>query len=636
MLALWLVWGSAAAAEPDLEQETAPAPPGLLDPVVIAGTLIPTDLRRSPGDVTIITKEQIAAMRAVTAADALRHIPGLHIDQLANRGGMSSIYLRGGDPNYTLVLIDGVRVNDPTNSRGGSVDFSSLSVNGIERIEVARGVFSSVYGSDAMAGVVNIVTSRGTGPPESAVELSGGGLGDHRALVESQGAFDRLDYSISGAYVDGGQAVDGSQLIGATLQAGIGFHPTDRTELRYRLRYADSHQEAFPDDSGGPSYAVIRDLDNRDTDELTMGLTWSQEVSSSQEFSAALTYQARRELLDSPGVAPGVRDPFGIPPNVTETDYHLYAVTLSHLIEITNGAHVTVGLTAQTEEGDSAGSLLIGGMTVPTNFTMKRDLGATFVEARYEPGKRLVFQAGARLDLPEGEATQASPRLGVIWIMPPAGATLRVTWGQGFKLPSFFALGHPIVGNPNLKLERSRSVDVAVAQSWLDERVTISGTIFFNRFRDAIDFQEGPPPMMVNRSLITANGAELAATLQATGTLTLLPHVSYVRTDIAGTAEELRSRPRWRGGMTVRWRPKPPVRLHADVLTVGRVHDSSIPTGDRALDAYTRVNLAATWRANATWELFVAIDNLLNARYEEAVGFTVRGITPRFGVRATL
>ncbi len=637
-VAAWLIWSPGLSAEEIDLPATSPASPSdtTLDPVVIAGTLIPTEPGRNPGSVTVITKAQIAAMHALTAADLLRQIPGVQIDQAANRGGVSSLYVRGGDPNYTLVLIDGVRVNDPANSRGGSFDFSSLPTDGIERIEIARGVFSSVYGSDAMAGVVNIVTTRGAGEPSGSIELAGGTIDDYRALVEGHGAVGPADYSIIATYLDGGEPVEGSALGSATLQASLGLQPTDRSALRAHLRYGHSRQESFPDDSGGPRYAVIREVDQRYADDVTMGASWSQELSTSQELTLALGYHDRREQLDSPGVAPGIRDPFGIPPNVTNTQSRFYDATLSHRLDAGHGLQVTLGMTAQNEEGKSRGYLATGGPVIPTSFTLQRSLWAAFIEARYQPHPRLTLQAGARVDLPEGVAAQWSPRLALLWIAPATETSLRASWGRGFKLPSFYALGHPIIGNPNLELERSRSVDLSLTQPWLDDRLRITVTAFFNHFFDAIDFDEGPPPMLVNRPEITANGMEADATWQPTETLTLRPQLTYLHTNIVGTTEPLRNRPSWRGGLTGDWRPTPPLALYAALLGVGRIHDSSIPTGDRTLDAYARIDVAATWTAGDRWEIFVALDNLFDVEYEEAVGFPVKGIMARAGLRATL
>ena len=170
-LAFILGWGWSAAA---LGQGRVPLEQAVeLEPVVVTATVAPTPLGRTTAPVTVISHEQIAAQQATSVTELLRQVPGVHIDQAGARGGISSVYVRGSDPNFTVVLIDGVKVNDPTNSRGGSFDFSTLSTDNIERIEIVRGPLSAVYGSDALGGVIDIITR----PWHRGAERQRGGLG---------------------------------------------------------------------------------------------------------------------------------------------------------------------------------------------------------------------------------------------------------------------------------------------------------------------------------------------------------------------------------------------------------------------------------------------------------------------------
>jgi vitamin B12 transporter len=200
--------------------------------VIVTATVAPTPLDRTTAPVTVISREQIAAQQATSVTELLRQVPGVHIDQAGARGGISSVYVRGSDPNFTVVLIDGVKVNDPTNSRGGSFDFSTLSTDNIERIEIVRGPLSAVYGSDALGGVINIITRRGTGVPNGSVEVSAGRFDAYRTLLQANGTLGVLDYAVSGSYLDNGRPVEGNRFLGATLQTNLGVHLTDAIELR--------------------------------------------------------------------------------------------------------------------------------------------------------------------------------------------------------------------------------------------------------------------------------------------------------------------------------------------------------------------------------------------------------------------
>ncbi|HIE64382.1 MAG: TonB-dependent receptor [Nitrospira sp.] len=611
----------------------------VLEPVVVTGTFIPSGRTQSTLSVTVLTAEQIAAQQADSVISLLRAVPGLHIDQAEGRGSVSSVYMRGGDPNYTLVLIDGVKVNDPTNSRGGSFDFSTLNVDSIERIEIVRGPLSSVYGSDAMAGVINIIIHRGGSGPLNSFTVSGGRFGSYRTLLEMRGRSNRVDYSLSGSTLDAGDPVEGSGFSSKTFHVNFALLLSDDTDLRSVFRYADSHLEAFPDDSGGPVFSEFRDADTRDVRELTAGTEFSTAPLSRWEATLRVGYYDRQEEIDSPGVADGeVRD--GIPPNISDNQYRRYDVSLQNQFLVAEGLRFSVGIEAESEAGSSQGSLSFGPVTVPTSFDLERDLWGLTAEAQHRFSEGLLLQTGVRLDFPEAFNSELSPRFEFSSNLPSTNTRLHASWGEGFKLPSFFALGHPIVGasatGENLVPEKSRGLEVEVIQTLREETVDSSVTYFSNQFKNAIDFEEEPVPKLVNRSEITTEGLEGAIRFKAGRSLELSSHLTYLKTDIKGVEETLRNRPKWRGGITVRWRPASSLVVNADALHVGKVPDSYIPKGDRDLEEYTRINLAMTWTASPTWNIFLAIDNLLDTDYEEAIGFPAPGIYPRVGLRARL
>ncbi len=606
-----------------------------LEPVVVTATVAPTPLGRTTAPVTVISHEQIAAQQATSVTELLRQVPGVHIDQAGARGGISSVYVRGSDPNFTVVLLDGVKVNDPTNSRGGSFDFSTLSTDNIERIEIVRGPLSAVYGSDALGGVINIITRRGTEVPNGSVEVSAGRFDAYRTLLQANGTLSVMDYAVSGSYLDNGRPVEGSRFLGATLQANLGVHLTDAIELRGVLRYADSRSKAFPDDSGGPELAVHRTTEKRDAPDLPTGVDLQHTPNPWWEYSLQLGLFHHNNHIDSPGVAPGVRDPVGIPPSVTDDSFTREDVTVRHLFTIARGVQLAGGAQVQFEDGTSDGSLFVGRFTTPTSFRLSRTTWGPFFEAQLSLLPGLLVQGGVRVDLPQKFDTKASPRVGGSYTLEATHTTFRVNAGEGFKLPSFFALGHPLVGNPNLLPETSRSVDAGVSQALWDQRFAIGVTYFYSAFRNLIDFDPGPPPRLVNRSRTTAQGVEMSLRLQPWPYLSTTAHLTYLQTDIQGTTEKLRNRPKWRGGFAVQWSPRPDLDVHLHTIVVGAVPDSSIPTGARTLDAYARMDLAVNWTLTGHWQVFVAVDNLFDVAYEEFIGFPAPGVSPRAGVRAS-
>jgi outer membrane receptor protein involved in Fe transport len=320
---------------------------------------------------------------------------------------------------------------------------------------------------------------------------------------------------------------------------------------------------------------------------------------------------------------------------VTDNTFTREDITVRHLFSIVRGVQLAVGAQVQFEDGSSAASILAGRFAVPTNFRLSRTTWGPFFEAQLSPLPGLLVQGGVRVDVPQKFDSEVSPRVGVAYTLAATHTTFRVNAGEGFKLPSFFALSHPLVGNQNLLPETSRSVDAGVSQALWGRRLTIGVTYFYSEFTHLIDFDPGPPPRLVNRSRTTAQGVEMSLRLQPWPDLSTTAHLTYLQTDIRGTRENLRNRPKWRGGFAVQWLPRSDLEMHLHTIVVGRVLDSSIPTGARRLDAYARVDLAVNWTLTRHWQVFVAVDNLFDTAYEEFIGFPSPGVSPRAGVRAS-
>jgi len=368
---------------------------------------------------------------------------------------------------------------------------------------------------------------------------------------------------------------------------------------------------------------------------LTTGVTLKHTPTPWWEYSLQLGLFYHNDHIDPPGVAPGVRDPVGIPPSVTDDSFTREDVTVRQLFTIAQGVQLAGGAQVQFEDGTSDGNLLVGRFTIPTSFRLSRTTWGPFFEAQLSLLPGLLVQGGVRVDLPQKFDTKASPRVRGSYTLEATRTTFRVNAGEGFKLPSFFALGYPLVGNPNLLPETSHSVDAGVSQALWDQRFAIGVTYFYSTFRNLIDFDPGPPPRVVNRSRTTAQGVEMSLRLQPWPYLSTTAHLTYLQTDIQRTTEKLRNRPKWRGGFAVQWSPRPDLDVHLHTIVVGAVPDSSIPTRARTLDAYARMDLAVNWTLTRHWQVFVAVDNLFDAAYEEFIGFLAPGVSPRAGVRAS-
>jgi outer membrane cobalamin receptor len=627
MTLLWMLFaanGGTTAAAP--MPATAPAE------IIITGSRVATRPDDLAANVTVLAREDFEVEKPARLADLLRRVAGLHVDQVGGRGGTGSLYMRGADPNYTLVLVDGVRVNDPTNARGGSFDFSTFDVADVERVEVARGPYSAVYGGDALAGVVNIVTRRAPrARTEGYLDAMGGAYDTREILLNAGGPLARGNWNLGASDSNEGEVVRGNHFDSQRVSGSVDTELGANTTLYATGRYAESNREGFPDDSGGYEFATLRDPETRDASEAVFGAGVSTRIGAAT-FSLAAGYFDRDDHIDSPGVAPGIRDPFGVPPSVVDTNLTRYSVTLSGTQKLSDLLSVAYGIDWLREEGRSDGTLDFG-FPVPTSFALTRTSWAPFTEVRFDSGTGLSAQAGVRFDKPDDMDSVTSPRLRVAYEFGDSGVTVAGAWGKAFKLPSLYALGHPLVGNPDLAPERGESHEIEVSQQLLDGKASWSATWFDGAFRNAIDFDPGPPPMLVNRNRVDTDGFELAGHLAVSEQWQVDASVTHARSRIAATNAELRNRPEWRAGLGAHWSPFAALKLSATATYVGTALDSSIPTGDVRLDAYTRVDVSASWQVSERFEAYLAVDDLTDQQYEEFVGFEARGIAPRAGIR---
>jgi vitamin B12 transporter len=604
-------------------------------PIIVTGSRVATRPEDLAANVTVLDREYFDVEKPAKLADVLRRVAGVHVDSVGGRGGTGSLYLRGADPNYTLVLVDGVRVNDPTNARGGSFDFSTFDVADVERVEIARGPYSAVYGGDALAGVINIITRRAEFEQSRA----------HASLDAMAGAYDTREIALSagGPVGDGnwtlglsdsteGEQVRGNDFESQRISAGYDTRFGQNTWLTLSARYSENERAGFPDDSGGYEFADIRETETRDGDEALFGANITHHAGPGT-YSLSVGYFDRNDHVESPGVAPGVRDPFGVPPSLVDSSIERLTATFSGTYRLSGLTSLAYGAEFQREQGSSDGELDFGGgFVLPTSFAITRDSWAPFAELRLDTGVGLRAQMGVRVDKPDGESAVTSPRVRVEYAFPES-VRLAGSWGKAFKLPSIYALGHPLVGNPDLVPERGESYELELSQSLADGKIFWSATWFEGEFRNAIDFDSGPPPMLVNRNRVDSRGVELAGRYSTSDAWAFDASVTNVESRIASTGGELRNRPEWRGGIGAHWTPWTALRLSASATYVGESFDSSIPTGDVTLDAYTRVDVSAAWQVSEKFQTYVALDNLTDEKYEQFVGFESRGFMPRAGVK---
>lgn len=604
----------------------------ILDPVLVTGSSFPVEISEFSSDVSVIDREFIESSKARNISELLRTVPGVFVDSQGGRGGISSVYIRGGDPNFTLVLLDGIKLNDPNNSRGGSFDLSTLGTDNIERIEVVKGPQSSVYGSDAISGVINIITRSGESERKSGVDVFAQTDAGFRVLAETRGVNGGLSHSLTASYTDNGDPTPGNQFKSPTFISNIGYS-TENLEIKSVSRFSHIESEAFPDDSGGPEFAVIRETEDRKFDQFVTGLKFIHLPGDRWANNINLYLTHLDEDTDSPGVAPGERDPFGIPPNTTDSEYTRFEAQYVTVFNFASHNLLSFGIDTQYERGRSSGALNAGEEKIQTSFKESRFTVSPLTEIKLKTLKNLYIYAGARLDFPEGFGTEFSPHLGVLYKFSKVGTTLSANWGEGFKLPSFFALGNPIVGNQDLRPETSDSYDFTLSQKMFNNSLIFSTTAFYNKFRNLIDFEEGPPPRLVNRDEVVSKGVELEMKTAKFFNMMVSGNLSYIDSDIIGSTENLRNRPEWLANFNLIWTPESFLEFFTNINYVGSFFDSSIPTGEVKIGDYVVVDFVVTVFVNKKIEIYLEIENVFDQQYQQAVGFNAPGIRPGGGIR---
>lgn len=470
-------------------------------PIVVTATRTAVRLDRVPASVTVVSGEQLRGQGITTVADALRQVPGVALAQSASWGTATSLFIRGGESKFTKVLIDGV----PVNEAGGAFDFSTLTTDNVERIEIVRGPASVLYGSDALAGVVQIFTRRGTRGTHADVAVRGGGFGTSD-----------MEASARGAGTPGASVMDWS--VGAARHRTNGFQPFNSgfldksgsalfhaaqgpVDAALSIRYNDVALH-FPTDGSGQvvdSNAVHRE------DRLAVGLDAGLRLSSRLELRGVLASNDLHGVTDDRPDSPG------------DTSGYYYSTgdrarrrsgELRLSLELPYASQLTLGSRVEREWQASATTSNYG----DNGFTASRRTSGAYAQLLLAPGDRYTATFGGRYEHNGQFGEFLTWRAGMSSRVA-SGTRLHASAGTAFREPTFLEnFGSDfVIGNPALRPEHSFSVDAGAEQS-LGDGLTLDATWFANSFRDLIDYAySATKPNYFNLARTRSSGMELAA-----------------------------------------------------------------------------------------------------------------------------
>ena len=616
---------------------SAQAPSGGLaavDPaqVLVTGTRLPITASGLAQNVTIIDRQQILEANPGRIEDLLARVTGAYVDQAGRTGGFASMYLRGAENSHLLIMLDGAKLNDPTTTRGSAYDLSSIDIDQIERIEVLRGPASAVYGGEALAGVVHIITRRAT-PPGLSGSVYGAAGGDrHRklggAVSIGQPAWQA---QLSVGRSDEGSASSGASLRLDTFSGSLRLTPGGGLQAELFAHRAERASAAFPDDSGGPRLAVNRKLTERDATDQTLGAKFTAGDARSVLWQGGLSVFERQERADNAAVAPGAR--FPVPAFISDTDFKRRNAFVTATHDYRAEASVVVGVERQTEDGrlTSVGDFFFIGSPQTLDFALERATTSVFAEARFKLAPGVAAQFGVRRDKVQGLDARTTPHLGLVWDLPGGATSLKANVNQGFKPPSFFALGFPIGGNLTLRPERSNNAELSLTQRF-GMGVALQLSMFRTDYKDLVDF-DGATFTNVNRGTVVVKGIEPTLKLQLARRWRAEVGLTLLNIDERDGLQPLRNRPERKAAASLAYAPDAGSTLFAALTHSGGFLDRSNPTGDIRMPGFTTVDAGGAMTFGALqWRL--SVDNLFDRAYEQFIGFPAQGRRLRASLRA--
>jgi vitamin B12 transporter len=643
---------SVGAGETRQDLVLSPAP--VKERVVVSATRGEATLSSLGVSVDVLDRERIDDRGAASLLPLLQDVPGVATARTGQTGQQGSVFVRGGESRFARVLIDGVAVNQP----GGAYDFGSALPFELERVEVVRGAASSLYGGDALAGVVSLETRRARAGERPSLRAEGesGSFDWQRYLGATSGAHGDLDWNAGVQRLTTDNEAPNSRFedTAAALSAGARLDP--RTDLRLVARYETSSAG-----TPGPTAYGRPDLDaSFDRDDLMLsallrrsGPTFSQQLG----VGYALTDQLSKNPDDSGCFVPEWEGVTGAHPNCDFPNPEGFQNQTDRLVgsyqaDFAAGSRhlLTAGGELEHETGE------LGNRSEELLRPSRTNYGV-YLQDRVLLGSRAYLTIGGRVERNGSYGTHAVPRAALaVRVRDGADATtLRASAGMGVKEPSFFeSYGESFFakGNPDLDPERSTTFDVGVEQRAFASRLRASATYFHHDYHDQIaytvvDFDtfEGS---YVNLAHTRAQGIELALEARPLPELSLLGQYTYTDGEIldspsdfdpvyaAGRALLRRpenqasisaqlTQPRWSAGLTLVYVGE---RADSDFVGLGFASDPSYRN-----PSYTRLDARLRVRIVAALEAFVVAENLFDAEYQEALGYPALGRSVRGGLR---
>ena len=634
-----LGWMPVFAAQP---------PEATLPPVFVTSTRTEVPLEQVTTSATVITAKDIQDQQAVTVLEVLRGVPGFDVVQTGSRGTGTSVFVRGAEADQVLVLIDGVEVNSTT---AGAFNFAHLTTENIDRIEIIRGAGGTLYGSQAIGGVINIITKRGRGPAEFGLSAEGGNGWTNRQTLTLSGEVGRLGYSFSGARMetDGFRPFNDDYRNLAT-SGRLDYKVTEDATLKGIFRFNKTDVGLFNSNNFVPGG---RDPNSREAVTQILGkVEWEQRILQNWDYRiAGSIFKEHIKDSDDPDPLSDCQF-FGFPcDSRTRSRFRPQISSAEFQTNYRFGDWSTTTFGTEFKRRKASTSSSSDGFSLGEINKAIRNMGYYLEEQIKLLGDRLVLIPGIRLDDHQTFGSEWSPSLSSSYLFRETGTRVKAGYAEAFKAPTLNELFFPpgfgcaAFGNPDLGPEKSWELNAGVEQTLFGDRVTVSATVFHREVSDLIATEPTPDPTdpafcvrAENLGKARFDGVEWLLNIKLFSFLALGANYTYLDWDT--TDGRLNRRPHHRGNVNLSYFYDR-FRLNFDAHLAGKRDDIDSVTGANIKKGtYARFDLAGSYRLPVKIDLlkdvslFGKIENLFNRKYEEADGFRARPLNFLLGIRA--
>ncbi len=616
-----------------------------LGPIVVTPTRSERPLQGAPGSTSVITREEIEKKQYRDLGEALKEVPGLRVVALGAAGTQTSIFLRGMNSNHVLVLQDGVKIVADPSTPNGAYNFAHFPLENVERVEVLRGPLAALYGSQAMGGVINIITRRSGGKPRASILAEYGSRDSFRGQANASGSIGDLGFSVTaGAFTTDGDDITPSRY----RPAGDDGEDDGYTRFNASAKLDLALGKRLDLTLFGEIIDTEKDLDTsaNDPDSYEETTTINSYAALAGHFfdgryrpSLTVSYsRSERDDFDDPDALDGI-----FPTTVrTERLGEVYSAALQNDVDIDDHNTLTLGLEYFHETLDSSGFSDFGGFVITNMTDVNQDRGSLYLQDTFSY-QGLTVVGGARWDIVEAYPDQVTWNISPSYTIASSGTTLRGSIGTGFKIPSLFErfgfqpnnFGSTFMGNPDLDPERSFGFEAGFEQRLLEDRLNFGATYFQSEVKNSVQtvFDMLGNSTTVNNVDLDIHGVEAFVTVDPLDWARLSVTYTFTDAEDRSTDEQALRRPRHKIAADASFDVTERGQVSFGVVHLSGIRDVGYNGGMVDLEDYTVVRAAASYALYEGVEIFGHVENLFDEHYETADGFEGSGLEAFLGVR---